>query len=122
MKGILLLCLLAAMLASCDRAHHTVIEIRRTLPGVEITAPRDTFDAAQGQYKIIVRMHNINNTKLVYLQIQADYLDEQGKLIATSTGGPGYTMKAGDSDEVEIDWLFPNQRSLPYKVILTPAD
>jgi hypothetical protein len=119
MKGVFTIFIILLSIGCGEDGHRTEIVVENKLPGLEFTRCADTFDVWHGEYKIYAMLKNTGKKKFKYLEMDASYLDQSGKEVAQSVGGPGEILKPGDSAVVQTAWIFPDKDHLPYKVVLS---
>lgn len=98
------------------------ISFKGGLKGIKCTHTADKYDESHGQYKVQAMIVHTGHKRYKYMQLNASYLNADGKEVAQSIGGPGYELMPGDSAMIETGWLFTSKDSLPNKVVLTVSN
>ena len=128
-----LLCSSLAILCSCHsqqksgtiliQANDEVwLNVKSTLPGVEVSDLKDQYDAQKHQYHVYAKIMNHSGKIFKYLQLNASYTDIKNKEFSSSLARTDRELAPGDSAIIENHYPVSADETLPYLVNLTVSN
>nr|WP_294947420.1 hypothetical protein [uncultured Mucilaginibacter sp.] len=97
------------------------LDFKGGLKGVHCRHLAERYVDSNNSYQVQALLINGSKKRIKYLQLNATYLNEAGKQVATALGGPEAEIMPGDSGLVVVSYPF-QKDSIPNKVVLTVSD
>jgi hypothetical protein len=125
-----LLLFVCVALTSCGGSQHTIpndelpdskLDFKGGVKGIQCRHLADRYIDSISSYQVQALLINSGKKRIKYLQLNASYLNDAGKEIATALGGPESEIMPGDSGLVVVSWSF-QKDNLPNKVVLTVSN